>query len=330
MVDYSKWDKMDLDAAADAVSTPASTESAASKNSTKSADGIVKKPSFCANCRAEGAKLRCKICKKVVYCSRNCQKSDWRFHKRICKKPEKKKKEDKRPKKDGAGAGAGAGAGEAASSSSTAPKKKSTTKKVDETVKIDEDDEELVKSMRGYHYFHKDVAKHEAKAPELVEAKAIPEDDEPKLMTTQASVWNNGNTWEERDLTKWAKAKLEELLVGASQDIVEATAEVKELTDWDGCATVPVVRGKPRYLYDFKFKAKIDIKSGAKTTKAEVEFVEFCQDEEECLMRLTWGKPKPSEVHQAALRSVMNKRDGQLYRQFHALLQEFVLAYKAK
>lgn len=35
----------------------------------------------------------------MVYCDRNCQKEDWRFHKRICKKP-KAKKEKSRHEQD--------------------------------------------------------------------------------------------------------------------------------------------------------------------------------------------------------------------------------------
>jgi len=38
----------------------------------------------CEKCRAEGASLRCSKCKAVSYCSKGCQRSDWRLHKRAC------------------------------------------------------------------------------------------------------------------------------------------------------------------------------------------------------------------------------------------------------
>jgi len=42
----------------------------------------------CNNCSTPIIQLRrCSVCKKAVYCSIACQKEDWRFHKRICKKP---------------------------------------------------------------------------------------------------------------------------------------------------------------------------------------------------------------------------------------------------
>lgn len=39
----------------------------------------------CVNCKkATDKPLRCSVCKKVSYCSQQCQKSDWRFHKWNC------------------------------------------------------------------------------------------------------------------------------------------------------------------------------------------------------------------------------------------------------
>ena len=55
-------------------------------------------------------------------------------------------------------------------------------------------------------------------------------------------------------MTKWAKARLTELLVGITQEVTDAHVEVKELTDWEGDASIPVIRGRPRFLFDFTFK----------------------------------------------------------------------------
>merc|ERR1711920_351827 len=55
-----------------------------------SAAGLLPAAQFhCHNCFAIITKpLRCGTCKKVEYCSAACQKDDWRFHKRVCSKPE--------------------------------------------------------------------------------------------------------------------------------------------------------------------------------------------------------------------------------------------------
>ncbi|EFC43209.1 predicted protein [Naegleria gruberi] len=42
-------------------------------------------PSRCCFCARNGVKSRCGECKKVYYCSRECQLSDWIFHQCICK-----------------------------------------------------------------------------------------------------------------------------------------------------------------------------------------------------------------------------------------------------
>eukprot|EP00985_Skeletonema_marinoi_P032381 scaffold39118_cov206-Skeletonema_marinoi.AAC.14 len=41
---------------------------------------------FCAKCRAAcRSNKRCSRCKKTVYCSRDCQRNDWKVHKKTCK-----------------------------------------------------------------------------------------------------------------------------------------------------------------------------------------------------------------------------------------------------
>jgi hypothetical protein len=40
----------------------------------------------CTTCKAEASPdLYCAVCQSAVYCSRACQKKDWRKHKKICK-----------------------------------------------------------------------------------------------------------------------------------------------------------------------------------------------------------------------------------------------------
>ena len=46
------------------------------------------------DCHNDGD-LRCSRCKKVNYCSKECQRSDWKQHKKQCKKPEKERSSSK-------------------------------------------------------------------------------------------------------------------------------------------------------------------------------------------------------------------------------------------
>lgn len=66
--------------------------------------------------------------------------------------------------------------------------------------------------------------------------------------------WQAG-TWEERGHNDWAKARVNELIVGKTIDIpaggAGAKAEVKTVKTFKGDATVVMVRGQPRHGFDF-------------------------------------------------------------------------------
>merc|ERR1712032_717307 len=94
-VDYSKFDSI--------VDSDDEKPDKTSKDTTVKT-AVPEKP-VCHNCMKDIEKpLRCGVCKKVSYCSQQCQKSDWSYHKRNCKKPEEPKPkastEEKRAKKE--------------------------------------------------------------------------------------------------------------------------------------------------------------------------------------------------------------------------------------
>ncbi|KAF5388289.1 hypothetical protein D9615_000827 [Tricholomella constricta] len=45
----------------------------------------------CDACGGRGLMMRCSACAQGTYCSRTCQKEDWKFHKVVCKQKKKKK-----------------------------------------------------------------------------------------------------------------------------------------------------------------------------------------------------------------------------------------------
>ena len=69
------------------------------------------------------------------------------------------------------------------------------------------------------------------------------------------SAWNCGGTWEEKDLSEWAKGELERRLqsVSATSDgVLKAT--VSKVKDVEGAASVVASRGASRHLCEYSFE----------------------------------------------------------------------------
>jgi len=75
--------------------------------------------------------------------------------------------------------------------------------------------------------------------------------------TTTTSAWNQAGTWEERDVTVWAKQTLTEALLTTtyvfpdSSPAPGALARVSAVPNLDGHASFATVRGRKKYIYEF-------------------------------------------------------------------------------
>ncbi|KAI9908149.1 hypothetical protein PsorP6_004480 [Peronosclerospora sorghi] len=234
--------------------------------------------SKCRNCSNTSAKLKCGVCKKVVYCARKCQASDWQFHKRICKKPEPVKKPEP-PRQPSAKSST-------SSSKASVPKTTSSQVKKTTTSVMVEDEPDLPQDMRGYKnglpYFHRELSTEEKKligdiAPQKIERKPVT----AASTRHDGSAWNTAGTFEERIVTRWAKEKWNEIFTGAiyEEGAMQATLKVPETITGD--ASICVVRGKKRYLFDFNFKVPFEISiSGGDTCKGSYQLNDISNDED--------------------------------------------------
>ena len=112
------------------------------------------------------------------------------------------------------------------------------------------------KTGAGYHYFHEQANRGTAPKAQPVKLSEA----EAAALTAKLegsggsglSSWNTAGTWEERTHTKWAEARVSELLKGRA--IVASDAmriAVTGVKSFEGDATVVMVRGKPRHGFDF-------------------------------------------------------------------------------
>ncbi|RHY98353.1 hypothetical protein DYB37_008130 [Aphanomyces astaci] len=246
--DYSRFkDIVDSDEEKDATAS----------TSKKAANTAVSSP--CRNCSKADAKLKCSICKKATYCNRQCQTGDWTYHRRICKKPEDKAKADdaarSKPRTVEGAAAAASGSSSSSSTSSRATTKATKPVRRD-VVKEDEDLENARGYKNGMPYFHREQSEHEKSLIGDIAPKKI--EVEPTLgaapsATHDGSAWNTAGTFEQRDFTTWATDRLKALLGNLEVTARSFAIRGGNVKDVKGDASVCVVRGKKRFLFDFEF-----------------------------------------------------------------------------
>ena len=121
-------------------------------------------------------------------------------------------------------------------------------------------------------------------APKRIDPNAPTEDDnapKPLPVAEGTSAWNKAGTWEERDVTSWAKETLEAALLTSEYVLPEgspspgARATVSKVSKLEGHASFATARGKKRYIYEFAFTLDWVLTLGddeTKTCRGKVTF----------------------------------------------------------
>jgi len=170
-------------------------------------------------------------------------------------------------------------------SSETSKSKNSNNKQTDAENENDDDSKLFTKSepIRGYKvvngkktsYFHNELDEKSKAligdiAPKKIEnpTTTTGENNSNNMSTNTpgTSVWNNAGTWEEKDVSKWAKEALTKLILQTSYTLPSsspapsAVATVTKVSKLEGHASVVVVRGKTRFIYEFSSKLEWQLK----------------------------------------------------------------------
>ncbi|KUF96914.1 hypothetical protein AM588_10006326 [Phytophthora nicotianae] len=205
----------------------------------------------------------------------------------------------------------------------------------------------LPENMRGYKnglpYFHRELSKEEKNligdiAPQKIELKPAGLKEQGLLMfffilqpdpvQHDGSAWNKAGTFEERVVTKWAEDKWKEIFTGATYSEGNLQATLKAPEKISGDASICVVRGKKRYLFDFSLKLPFEVAiSGGSTCKGTYEMNDISSDEDyEISCRLTKKLNNASE--QSAVQAFVAKKDNGLQKELVRLISVFASEFQ--
>lgn len=157
---------------------------------------------------------------------------------------------------------------------------------------VDDEDKNLFTqsdAVRGYKivngkktsYFHNELSEE---AKQLIGDIAPKKLDTPTPTSTQTggdkSAWNQAGTWEEKDVTPWAKESLKEVLQKATFSFPDsspapgATARISKVKKVDGNASFATVRNKKRYIYEFALNLEwvLDLPDQKDAAKGKINF----------------------------------------------------------
>ena len=204
--------------------------------------------------------------------------------------------------------------------------------------------------MRGYRiledgrkttYFNMERTEEEKALIGDIRPKKIDNVDQINFAAKEgASAWNAGATFEEREMTSWAKDWLKSNLTAISCRIEggeakgDASAElsVVDITDVEGDASVTFTRKKLCHIFDFSFSVKWKVKIDALTTVEGKLFIpDFNGDltmDEEIEAELRWSdRSKAGPMERIIREVIMSRKEGGMRFEVEATLREFREAF---
>jgi hypothetical protein len=103
-----------------------------------------------------------------------------------------------------------------------------------------------------------------ASPPQLQQLSDVSSSSPNTTSTTSASVWNQAGTWEEKNTTEWCQSQLKQRLLETMTGNSILSTKITKVDDLNGDASVVVVSGKKRYIFDFNVKCKYQIYDNSK------------------------------------------------------------------
>lgn len=138
-------------------------------------------------------------------------------------------------------------------------------------------------SQQSSYYFFKSTPAELASqyAPKKVESEEVSKSE------SGASAWNKAGTWEEKDISDWAKRRLRELLKEFKLPACEKSpCKISKASKVEGHASVIYIRGKKKIGYEFQIEAEwIGETSDGDDISGKIELSDFCDYDEDYNVR---------------------------------------------
>ena len=164
----------------------------------------------------------------------------------------------------------------------TAAKKDTTSATDEEGVFTKSDHVKGYKVVNGKKtsYFHNELSDDARRligdiAPKRIDTPAATEAPAP---AAGGSAWNKAGTWEEKDVSKWARTTLEQALLDTTYILPptspapDALVVITKVSKLDGHASFAVVRGKKRYIYEYAVEVEWEWKHQDQTATGSMTF----------------------------------------------------------
>ena len=122
------------------------------------------------------------------------------------------------------------------------------------------------KDGRTTTFFHRDIDDEAKKligniAPKKIDPVKLKSENDPTK--GDGSAWNKGGTYEEKNISDWAKNRLRDLLLSLSIEYNnDITIEVCSMRKLDGEAQVFVMRGTKRFMFEFNVVLEWKVSDG--------------------------------------------------------------------
>jgi tetratricopeptide (TPR) repeat protein len=166
--------------------------------------------------------------------------------------------------------------------------------KEEESDSDDELTERELAQLRGYKktsdgrttsYFSREQSFDEKNLIGDITPKRLePTNSSSPINPSNASAWNQAGTWEEKDTTEWCHEHLISRLKETKAESGSLAAIVTEVKDMTGHASVAIVGGKKRYIFDFHCELNFEVRDPDTddiTAKGSLQLPDICSTHHE-------------------------------------------------